>query len=88
MMPPLTLMPPTMLYDVEATKVLCENARKELARYDHSKDIKTQIKFKPKQQNVADIVQVEGQVWWEDDRRMMEVCCGSDEIMDDGEMMA
>ena len=56
MTPPLTLMAPTMLYDVEAIKVLYENARKELARYDHSKDIKTQIKFKPEQQNVADIV--------------------------------
>ena len=56
MTPPLTLMPPTMLYDVEAIKALYENARKELARYDHSKDIKTQIKFKPEQQNVAGIV--------------------------------
>ena len=49
-------MPPMMPYDVEAIKVLYKNARKELARYDHSKDIKTQIEFKPKQQNVADIV--------------------------------
>ena len=56
MMPPLTLMPPMMPYDVEAIKVLYKNARKELARYDHSKDIKTQIEFKPKQQNVANIV--------------------------------
>ena len=51
------MMPPAMpLYDVEAIKALYENARKELARYDHSKDIKTWIEFKPKQQNVADIV--------------------------------
>ena len=56
MMPPSTLMPPVMLYDVEAIKVPYKNARKELARYDHSKDIKTWIEFKPKQQNVADIV--------------------------------
>ena len=49
-------MPPTTLYDVEAIKVLYENARKEMARYNHSKDIKTQIDFKPEQQNVADIV--------------------------------
>ena len=56
MMPSLTSMPPAMLYDVEAIKALYENARKELARYDHSKDIKTRIEFKPEQQNVADIV--------------------------------
>ena len=56
MTPPLTLMPPTMPYDAEAIKVLYENARKELARYDHSKDIKTQIELKPEQKNVADIV--------------------------------
>ena len=56
MMPPLTLMPPTTLYDVEAIKALYKNARRELARYDHSKDIKTQIEFKPEQQNVADIL--------------------------------
>ena len=43
-------------YDVEAIKALYENARKELARNDHSKDIKTWIEFKPEQQNVADIV--------------------------------
>ena len=66
------MMPPTTLYDVEAIEVLYKNARKELARYDHSKDIKTRIEFKPKQQNVADIVQVEGQVWQEDDGMMME----------------
>ena len=66
------MMPPMVLYDVEAIYALYENARKELARYDHSKDIKTWIEFKPKQQNVADIVQVEGQVWREDDGRMME----------------
>ena len=29
---------------------------KNWPRYDHSKDIKTQIEFKPKQQNVANIV--------------------------------
>ena len=52
----LKMMPPMVLYDVEAIYALYENARKELARYDHSKDIKTWIEFKPKQQNVADIV--------------------------------
>ena len=56
MTPPLTLMPPTTPYDVEAIKALYKNARKELARYDHSKDLKTWIESKPEQQNVADIV--------------------------------
>ena len=56
MTPPLTSMPPVTPYDVEAIKALYENARKELAKYDHSKDIKTRIEFKPEQQNVADIV--------------------------------
>ena len=48
------MMPPVTPYDVEAIKVLYKNARKELAKYNHSKDIKTQIEFEPEQQNVAD----------------------------------